>query len=71
MNIEALGLVVHRAHAVGLEDAMFLGEVGLCERLGWGALAIAQLRVYEAVNACSLTVRQVTKGAGFGKMEGK
>jgi hypothetical protein len=34
MNVEALGLVVHRAHTVGLEDTVFLGEVGLCERLG-------------------------------------
>jgi len=33
MNIQALGLVVHRAHAIGLEDAVLLGEVVLRESL--------------------------------------
>lgn len=33
MNVEALGLVIHGAHAVGLEDAVFLGEVVLRECL--------------------------------------
>jgi hypothetical protein len=33
MDVQPLGLVVHRLHAVGLEDAVFLGEVGLREGL--------------------------------------
>jgi hypothetical protein len=33
MNIQPIRLVVHRAHAVRLEDAVLLGEVVLRERL--------------------------------------
>jgi hypothetical protein len=33
MDVQPLGLVVHGAHRVGLEDAVFLGEVGLREGL--------------------------------------
>jgi hypothetical protein len=33
MDVQPLGLVVHRLHAVGLEDAVFFGEVGLGEGL--------------------------------------
>jgi hypothetical protein len=49
MDVEALGPVVHRAHAVGLEDAVFLGEVGLCERLVRIASASIQ---HEHASAC-------------------
>jgi hypothetical protein len=33
MDVQPLGLVVHGAHRVGLENAVFLGEVGLRECL--------------------------------------
>jgi hypothetical protein len=33
MDIQPIRLVVHRLHAIGRQDAMFLGEVGLRERL--------------------------------------
>jgi hypothetical protein len=33
MDVQPVGLVVHRLHASGLEDAVLLGEVGLCEGL--------------------------------------
>jgi len=33
MNVQALRLVIHRAHAVGLQNTVFLGEVGLREGL--------------------------------------
>lgn len=41
MNIQPLRLVVHRAHAVGLEDAVFLREVALRKSLLGIALAFA------------------------------
>jgi hypothetical protein len=33
MNVQPLRLVIHRAHAVGLHDAVFLGEILFGERL--------------------------------------
>jgi hypothetical protein len=33
VDVQSLGLVVHRAHAVGLDDAVLLREVGLREGL--------------------------------------
>ena len=33
MDIQPLGLEVHCFHRVGLENAVFLGEIGFCERL--------------------------------------
>jgi hypothetical protein len=33
MDVQPVGLVIHRLHAVGPEDAVFLGEVGLREGL--------------------------------------
>jgi hypothetical protein len=33
MDIQPLGLVVHGSHGVGLENAVFLGEIGLREGL--------------------------------------
>ena len=34
VNVQPIRLVVHGAHAVGLEDTVFLGEVLLCKSLG-------------------------------------
>lgn len=34
MNVQSLWLVVHSAHAIRLENAMFLWEIGLGEGLG-------------------------------------
>lgn len=33
VDVQPVGLVVHGAHAVGAENAVFLGEVLLCESL--------------------------------------
>jgi hypothetical protein len=33
VDVQPLGLVVHCAHAVGLQDAVLLGKVRLCEGL--------------------------------------
>lgn len=33
MNIDPLRLKVHRLHAIRLENAVLLGEIGLCESL--------------------------------------
>jgi hypothetical protein len=35
MDVQPLRLVVHRLHAIGLEDAVFFGEVCLGEGLLW------------------------------------
>lgn len=34
MDVQTLGLVIHGAHAVGLDDAVFLGEICFGEGLG-------------------------------------
>ena len=34
VNVQPIRLVVHGAHAVGLEDTVFFGEVLLCKSLG-------------------------------------
>jgi hypothetical protein len=33
MNVQPLRVVVHSLHAIGLEHAVLLGEIGLCKRL--------------------------------------
>jgi hypothetical protein len=33
VNVQPLGVVVHSLHAVGLKNAVLLGEIGLCESL--------------------------------------
>lgn len=33
MNVQPIRLEVHGLHAIRLEDAVLLGEIGLCERL--------------------------------------
>lgn len=36
VDIQSFRLVIHRAHAVGLQDAMLLGKINLGERLVLG-----------------------------------
>ena len=43
VDVEAVGLVVHGAHGVGLEDAVFLGEILFSEGLSFPTVSMQDL----------------------------
>lgn len=58
MHVKPLGLVVHGAHGIGLEDAVFLGEIGFGESL-WVWVLVVGLERGE---------RRRWEGDGIGEM---